>query len=109
MRKYLTYRHIRIAMWLIVLVVGGYTIQQVKDEGKVREEQFCQLVVGNYNDRAIRLRGTEKFLDSPAGDSKDPLIEYIRKISLPQTRDELAKERQNIPRVCLPIRSSEDG
>lgn len=83
---------------LVIVGAGGYA--KVESEGHVRETQFCELVLNQHKDRVTRLKNTVTFLSSPAGHQPTALNVYIRRISLPQSKDEVAKEREGIPDVC---------
>ena len=94
--------HRKAIAWVVVVVVAGLTLQQVRDEGKTREEQFCHLVRSNFNDRSARLVHTEEYLESKPGMKSTSLNNYIRSVSLPQTREEVDKEEELLPPVCIP-------
>lgn len=81
-------------------------VRRLDDESKVREEQFCQLVLNTFEDRVTRLRNTEEFLRTPAGQEGTALNIYIREISLPQTIIEVEKEREGIPDICWKYKPS---
>lgn len=100
-RRKLKPRHLRAAAWIIAILVGGFIIQQVRHEGTVREDQFCDLFLSAHNDKVLRLKNTEDFLNTAAGKEPTALNKYIRKVSLPQTRIEVAKEKANLPETCL--------
>jgi hypothetical protein len=79
-------------------------VQRLDTEAHEREVQFCELVLGNFEDRERRLGRTKEFLHSRAGRQPTALNIYIRKISLPQTKIEVLREREGIPDVCLKYR-----
>lgn len=80
--------------------VAKVTAKRVRHEGKVRERQFCKLVLDGLHERRKRLLNTEEFLETPAGKEPTALNIYIREISLPQTQVEVAKEQEGIPSIC---------
>jgi hypothetical protein len=89
--------------------VANQTAKAVRREGKVREEQFCTLILNGFQDRKNRLRNTEEFLDTPAGKEPTALNIYIREISLPQSRHELVIEKQGIPSICWQYNKKSSG
>jgi hypothetical protein len=82
-------------------------VQRLDTEAHEREVQFCQLVLGNFEDRKRRLGRTKEFLHSRAGREPTALNIYIRKISLPQSKAEVRREREGIPTVCLKYKPKE--
>lgn len=75
-------------------------LNQIASEAQLREQQFCQVLLGGHSDKVERLRHTVSFLSSPAGHQPTALNIYIRRISLPQTRAEVSKEQLSIPDTC---------
>lgn len=73
---------------------------QVQRESLARAAQFCHLINSTHADRVARYRQTVKYLHSPAGKEPTLLNQYIRKVSLPQTIDEIAQEAKAIPPIC---------
>lgn len=82
-------------------------VDRLDQEGQKRERQFCELVLGSYEDRVHRVETTEAFLSSPAGEESTVFNEYIREISLPQTVVEVEKERQGLPGICWKYQDAE--
>lgn len=76
-------------------------IVQIRHEGGLRQAQFCQLIVKQHQDRVTRLNSTLKYLQTDVGRQRTGLNEYIRRISLPQTRAEVKREAALLPPVCL--------
>lgn len=83
---------------LIAITAGGWL--KLEREGDIREEQFCSLVLSSHNDRVTRLEITKDFLETPAGEEPTALNIYIKKVSVPQTEEEITKEARKIPGVC---------
>lgn len=77
-------------------------IHRVDGESRTRAKQFCKLILAAHHDKVKRMHDTEVFLASPAGHEPTSLNLFIRKISLPQLKAEIAKETKTLPKVCLP-------
>lgn len=88
---------IALAALVLVSAAGFFKLE---GEGHRRESQFCQLILGQHEDKAKRVSQTQEFLDTPAGMEKTGINEYIRDVSLPQSEDELQKEQEKIPILC---------
>lgn len=71
------------------------------DETKARQRQFCRLFVNIRQDRVTRLRRTIEYLDTPAGHESSAINLYIRRISLPQTIEEVQREGEQLPPGCF--------
>lgn len=86
--------------FVLVLIVGASGFAKIESEGNTREEQFCGLVVSNYQDRVNRLQLTESFLETPEGMEDTGINNYVRRVSVPQSKDEITKEYRKIPDIC---------
>lgn len=64
-------------------------------------EQVCDLVLNVHRDRVTRLTTTLDYLQTPGGREPTTLNDYIRRVSLPQLRAEVAKERKSLPPTCI--------
>lgn len=88
------------AVCLLVLIVVG-VVAPVVVSNKASVDQVCDLVVSIHEDRLERYAGTLDYLATPAGGEHTALNDYIRRVSLPQTRDEVKQERKNLPKACV--------
>lgn len=70
-------------------------------EISLRSDQFCTLVAGTHIDRVKRYRNTVKYLKTPTGRLPTPLNVYIRRASLPQSKQEVEQELRRFPKSCL--------
>jgi len=84
---------------IVSATMGG--LASVRSEAHARQAQFCELLVKQHQDRVTRLNRTIEYLRTDVGRQRTGLNEYIRKISLPQTRAEVKREAQLLPPVCL--------
>ena len=73
---------------------------QLKKEADARTAQFCRLINSTHADRKRRYLNARMYLRSPGGREKTLLNDYIRRVSLPQTRQEIRVESNRIPPVC---------
>lgn len=99
------------AVALFLVVVGGASgFAKIESEGNTRESQFCNLTLGQYEERLDRISATKEFLDTPDSELPQSLIDlksYIRTVSLPQTEKELEGEERDIPDLCWKYRQEE--
>jgi hypothetical protein len=94
-------------------VTGDKNVQQEQDkrlnETKIWQRQFCRLFVNIRHDKVHRYENTLVYLDTPAGEEASAINEYIRQVSLPQTRIELRKESESLPPGCFKNRKKEEN
>lgn len=76
----------------------------LQDESTARTSQFCHLVNSTHTDRVARFEHTLEYLRSPAGHERTLFNEYIRRVSLPQSRQEIVQEAKAIPPICKAVR-----
>lgn len=100
MRRFMTWHKAQVITWIVAVLVMGALVQAVRNEATTRTDQFCGLVLSVHNDRVTRLRHTQEYLKTPAGEEPTSLNEYIIHISLPQNEHEVKKEREHIPSIC---------
>lgn len=99
---------------LVVGVGGPLVIKTARDTADLSRtvsrnaasvSEFCDLVLNVHADKVRRYRNTLEYLGTRAGRERTALNDYIRVVSLPQTRVEVVKERRNLPPVCVAGRS----
>jgi hypothetical protein len=99
-KNFRTYRRRATAAFVLLAVSVAAAIYIAQHFASVSRGQFCELNIGTHNDKIKRYRTTLEYLRSPAGRERTLLNDYIRRVSLPQTRAELAREKDLIPPVC---------
>lgn len=76
----------------------------VYSEGHTRERQFCAGQISALVDKERQLKQTRDFLATQAGQKHTLFNDYIRGNALPRLNDEVAKQRESLPAVCLKYR-----
>lgn len=61
-------------------------------------QDLCHLVVATHDDKQRRYDNTKVYLSLPVGKQHTGLNDYIRKVSLPQTRAEILAEKKRLPK-----------
>lgn len=89
-----------LAMVALGVVMNSVTTVLLYGANRARAAQICDLVVNTHVDRVKRLEAMLDYLAAP--DASTPgLNKYIRRVSLPQLRAEVTKERASLPPTCV--------
>lgn len=103
-RRWLTAR--RALVPLTCLLIAGQTVTVpvlfLLNRGRVRD--FEALVCSAHAEKVKRLKNTDDYLATPTGRQRTGatggLNAYIARVSLPQLRVEVEKERAHLPASC---------
>lgn len=93
-----------IAVFSVSFGVAGWLLasasKDLSQEAQTRQRQFCRVLLSQHHDKQKRLRNTIEYLHTDSGHEPSAINEYIRAVSLPQTKVEVTKEGENLPQVC---------
>lgn len=64
------------------------------------DSQFCRVAAQRLVDKETQIAQSNEYLDSPAGREETGLNTFIRQVSLPRLRLEVASDRKTLPDSC---------
>lgn len=103
-RRWLRVRRALVPLACLLLVGQSLTIPILFSLNRSRAQDIEGLVCSAHEEKVKRLKNTTAYLRTPLGMARSGttggLNSYIARVSLPQLRREVAREREHLPVSC---------